>query len=105
MKQMKTIIVVEMLILWLGTINHYKKDYKNNLADTVAAIGVRTIIPTGILTFWLLLIADLGAGEVAALLGGIISFTYLMGSVSLLNDITDSLLAISAPAPAPVAAP
>lgn len=93
----KTLVVVEMLVLWLGTINHYKGDYKNDLGATLAAVGVRSAVPTAILAFWLLLLSDLGGGKIAAVFGGIVAFSYLMGSVDLINEITDSLLQYSAP--------
>ena len=97
----RTLIIVEMLLLWLGTIDHYKKDYRGSIALSAANVGIRTVIPVGLLTFWLLLLADLGAGGLAALIGGIIAYTYILGSLTLLTDITDAMLAISKDLPTP----
>lgn len=99
MRGAKTIILGEMLLLWAGTIMHYQGRFAS-LPDAVIQVGVRTSIPTLILLFWLMLLADVGGEEgglIAALLGGIIAFTYLTNALSLLNDLTDALLLASVP--------
>jgi hypothetical protein len=97
---MKTLIVVEMLILWAGTIGNYKDKFPNadgtgtDWPEAITQVGLRSAIPTAILAFWLLLVADLGGGKIAALFGGIVTFSYLTKSVKAVTDLMDGILAM-----------
>jgi hypothetical protein len=98
---MKVLILVEMLVLWLGNINHYMSKSDASLTDTITTVGVRTAVPAAILSFWLFLVADLGGEKIAALFGAIVAFAYLMGSADAINNITDAILTETNPTTAP----
>jgi hypothetical protein len=88
-------IVFECLLLWAGTVDHYRGRYSGDLTQTVVHVGVHSAIPTAMLLFVLLMLADFGAEEIAVLLGGIIALSYLMDASTVLNDIVDAMLQLS----------
>ena len=93
--RLKGLIVIECGLLWVGTVFHYAGDFGGDLTKAVVAVGVRSAIPTVMLMFVLLLLADLGAEGIAVLFGGIVAFSYLMDASALLNNIVSYLLSLS----------
>jgi hypothetical protein len=89
------LVVIECLVLWAGTIDHYKGRYSGDLTQTVVHVGVHSAIPTVLLLFVLLMLADLGADGIAVLLGGIITLSYLMNASQVLNDMIGALIQMS----------
>lgn len=77
---MKTLIVVEMLTLWAGNLVRAQQNGSKTYLQVITDIGVTNLVPITALGFFLLLAADQGYGEIAALLGAIIAFSYLASS-------------------------
>ncbi len=91
----KTLIAAELLVLWIGAVGRVKTATGGSLSAVVAVDGVKAGIPVALIGFWLFLVADLGADSISALLGAIIAFSYLTGSVQAIVSVMDSLLAMS----------
>jgi hypothetical protein len=87
----KTAITLEMIMLYAGSLARLR-EREQSYAAVFVKDGIKAAIPPALLLFWLLVLADLGAGGIAALLGFIIVLSYAMQGLDWLNNITDALL-------------